>query len=193
MKTKAFAKTIRILTIPPILVTALLILVFFSNQTVFRNTYDLAAAITCLAVIPTLAYPLQPLFPAFKDKGRSGQRSLAFITSTIGYVIGFIYAYASGATAQFKFIIVSYLLSVALLLIFNKLLKLKASGHACGVLGPLLFAVHFMGWTWAIPCVIIAIGVIWSSVSLSRHTVKELMFGGACAICAFITIGINFI
>ena len=191
MSNKVIAKTIRVLTIPPMLVSALLILIFFTRETTFRGVLDLIAAILCLAVIPTLAYPLQPFIPGFKGKGRDGQRALAFVTSAVGYVSGFAYAYLSGASDEFKFIVTAYLASVVMLLIFNKIVHLKASGHACGVLGPLLFAVYFMGWVWAIPCTIAAIAVVWSSLKLNRHTLKELCLGGTCAMVAFIICGMN--
>ena len=161
------------------------------SDVTFRGFWDYFAAVMCLAIIPTLAYVLQPIIPKFKDKGRDGQRELAFVMSTVGYIIGFVYAIVSDATAQFMFIIAAYLVSVMLLLVFNKLLHKKASGHACGVLGPLLFAIYFLGWQWALPCAVIALGVVWSSVFLARHTPKELVLGGACALMAFATVGIG--
>jgi hypothetical protein len=191
MSKKTVAKTIRVLTIPPMLVSVLLTVIFLTRDSVFRGVGDLIAAIMCLAVIPTLAYPLQPFIPGFRGRGRSGQRALAFVTSAVGYVVGFLYAFLSGANAEFKFIVTAYLVSVVMLLIFNKLFHFKASGHACGVLGPLLFAVYFMGWMWAIPCTVAAIAVVWSSINLSRHTLKELCLGGMCAMVAFAVVGIN--
>ncbi|MBQ8248642.1 MAG: hypothetical protein IJY93_01990 [Clostridia bacterium] len=188
---KVIAKILRILTIPPLLVTALLSVIYFTRDTTFRGLNDYLAAVICLAVIPALAYPLQPIIPGFKGKGRDGQRELAFVMSTIGYIVGFAYAFISNAPNEFKFIIAAYLLSVILLLIFNKIFHLKASGHACGVLGPLLFAVYFLGPIWVIPCSIVAACVAWSSVALSRHTPKDLCLGGVCALTAFITMGIG--
>lgn len=188
---KVIAKILRVLTIPPLLVSALLTVIYLTRDTTFRGLPDYLAAVICLAVIPALAYPLQPLIPGFKGKGRDGQRELAFVMSTIGYIAGFAYAYISNTHDEFKFIITAYLLSVILLLIFNKIFHLKASGHACGVLGPLLFAVYFLGPAWAIPCAVVAIGVAWSSVALSRHTPKDLCLGGVCALTAFITMGIG--
>ena len=179
------------LTIPPMLVTALLSVIFLTRDSVFRGVGDLIAAIICLAVVPTLAYPLQPFVPGFRGRGRSGQRALAFVMSAAGYVAGFLYAFFSGANSEFKFIVTAYLVSVVMLLIFNKLLHFKASGHACGVLGPLLFAVYFMGWAWAFPCTVAAIAVVWSSINLNRHTLKELCLGGMCAMVSFAVVGLN--
>ncbi len=191
MSKNIIAKAVRILTVPPILVTLLLSVTYFLRDAVFRGAWDFLAAVICLAIIPSLAYVLQPIIPQFRGRGRDGQRALAFVTSVLGYIIGFAYAYLSGASAEFKFIATAYLLSVILLLVFNKLLGQKASGHACGVLGPLLFAVYFLGWAWAIPCTVVAIGVAWSSVALTRHTPRELCLGGMCALISFIAIGIS--
>ena len=190
MNQKIIAKVLRILTIPPVLVSAMLAIIFFMSDKAFGNISDFLAAVICLALIPTLAYPLQPIIPGFKGKGRDGQRALAFVTSAIGYITGFAYALISRATNEFKFIVTAYLLSVVLLLIFNKIFHLKASGHACGVLGPLLFAVYFMGWVWAIPCAVIAVAVVWSSIVLGRHTPRDLCLGGACAIASFVSVGL---
>ncbi len=190
MLKNAAAKTIRIFTIPPILVSVLLCAIYFLHPGVFLHTWDYPMALLCLAIIPTLAYPLQPFIPGFKGKGRSSQRSLAFIMSAIGYTVGVIYAFVSNAADEYKFILSAYFLSIILLLIFNKGFHLKASGHACGILGPLLFAVFFLGWEWAIPCAVTAAGVAWSSVTLSRHTPRELLLGGLCALVSFAVTGI---
>ena len=119
---KVIAKIFRVLTVPPILVSAMLTLIFFMRDTAFRGTLDYLVAVVCLALIPALAYPLQPIIPGFRGKGRDGQRALAFVTSAVGYIIGFLYALISRASDEFKFIVTSYLLSVVLLLIFNKIL-----------------------------------------------------------------------
>jgi hypothetical protein len=185
MSKRSAAKTVRIITIPPLLVTATLLLLYFGVPEIFRGGYDLVFSILFLAVIPTLAYPLQPIIPYFKDKGRSGQRTLAFISSGIGYIGGMLYAFISGVTSRLLLIFASYFLSVIVLTVFNKLLKFKASGHACGVMGPLIFTVYFLGWGWLLPCMIIGAGVIWSSICLARHTPNELFLGGMSAALAF--------
>ena len=179
------AKTIRVITIPPLLVSALLIALFFLREDIFRSVWDLLASIAFLAIIPTLAYPLQPLIPGFKGKGRKGQRNLAFVMSAVGYTVGFAYAFLTGASEGLKFIFTAYLLSVVLLLILNKIFRLHASGHACGVFGPLLFAVYFLGSPWIVPCLIASVAVVWSSLQLMRHTPRELILGGLCALFAF--------
>jgi hypothetical protein len=116
---------------------------------------------------------------------REGQRKLAFITSPIGYVFGFAYVFITGASAGLKFIFTGYLLSVIMLLLFNKILKIHASGHACGSIGPLLYAVYFLGGAWLLPCALVCFGVVWSSLHLARHTKSDLLLGAICAVASF--------
>ena len=189
MSKNTIAKTVRVVTIPPLLVTSLFIVLYFGKPDFFRGVTDLLAGITFLALIPTLAYPLQPLIPGFRGKGRKGQRRLAFITSAIGYIGGILYAVISGVSHELLLIYGSYLVSVIVLTVFNTVLKRKASGHACGVAGPLIFTVYFLGWGWLIPCVILAGAVAWSSVALKRHTPNDILLGGVSAALAF-TLGV---
>ena len=186
MSKNTVAKTVRIVTIPPLLVTTLLVILYVGRPDFFRGLLDLFAGITFLAIIPTLAYPLQPIIPGFKDKGRKGQRTLAFITSGIGYVGGMLYAILSKVSAELFLIFASYFVSVIVLTVFNAVLKRKASGHSCGVVGPLIFTVYFLGWGWLIPCVLLAGAVVWSSVALKRHTPNDLLLGGLSATLSFL-------
>lgn len=185
MSKNTVAKTVRVVTIPPLLVTSLLVILYFGRPEFFRGVLDLVAGIVFLAVIPTLAYPLQPIIPGFKGKGRKGQRTLAFITSGIGYIGGMLYALISKVTPELFLIFGSYFVSVIVLTVFNTVLKRKASGHSCGVVGPLIFTVYFLGWGWLIPCVLLAGAVVWSSVALKRHTPNDMLLGGASAMLSF--------
>ncbi len=184
-KTKV-AKTIRIITIPPLLVATMLVLLFNFIPGIFRSITDLLVAIATLAIIPTLAYPLQRFIPGYKDGGRDAQRKLAFVSSMLGYTIGFVYALISGVSAELKFIFGTYFLSVIILILFNKVFHFKASGHACGVFGPLIHTVYFLGAGWMLPCAIAVWAVVWSSLKLMRHTKSELFFGGMTAATAFV-------
>lgn len=186
MSKKVVAKTIRTITIPPLLVSTLLVLLYFIRPEIYRSIGDMIAAIIFLALIPTSAYPLQKLIPRLRDTGRKGQRMLAFVMSIVGYTSGFAFAWFTGVTNELKFIYGTYLVSVILLVVFNKLLHFKASGHACGVFGPLIHAVYFMGWGWLLPCAAALAAVIWSSLYLTRHTKSELFFGGMSAAAAFL-------
>ncbi len=186
MSKKQAAKTLRVVTIPPLLVAVMLTLLYIFTPTFFHSPLDFVMGIFSLAVIPTLAYPLQRFIPKYKDGGREAQRKLAFIFSPIGYAIGFAYSLIANTSVELKFIFGTYLASVIVLLIFNKVFHFKASGHACGVFGPLIHTVYFLGFPWLIPCAIAVWGVVWSSLYLMRHTKNELFWGGMTAMTSFI-------
>ena len=182
---KIIAKILRVLTIPPLLVSALMALLFVQMPEMFRSAWDLFAVILFLAVIPTLAYPLQPLIPKFRGKGREGQRKLAFLTSLVGYVGGFLFSLIANITAELRTVFVVYFLSMIVLFAFNHFSEHHASGHACGLMGPPLFAVYYLGFSWLAPCVLLGVAVAWSSLYLKRHTARELILGAMCSALAF--------
>jgi hypothetical protein len=74
------AKLIRALTVPPVMVTALLLLLFFGDD-VFPTVLDFILALILLAIVPVLAYVAQKLLPGWKNGGQKAQRKLAFIFS----------------------------------------------------------------------------------------------------------------
>lgn len=184
--TEKLAKGFRIATIPPVLVTLLLTLLYASGLGIINALHELLFGIIFLALIPASAYPLSGVIPSVRARGREGQRKLAFVTSMVGYALGVIYAYAARLSAEYKTLFVTYLVSVVILTFFNKILKIRASGHACGTFGPMLPAVYFLGWQWIFPCAAICAGVIWSSLYLSRHTKNELFYGALCSASAFV-------
>ncbi len=179
------AKIIRGVAIPPTFVVILTVSLYFLNPAAFRHIGDLLAVVIALALVPALAYPLAAVIPSLKKKGRAGSRAFAFVLSAVGYIGGTVYAFVSGATGELKFIFCGYLIALAALTVFNKLFKLKASGHACGILGPLLYAVYFFGLAWLIPCIAVGAAVVWSSIYRKSHTPRELVLGGLCAAFGF--------
>lgn len=179
------AKFIRATAIPPTFVVILALSLYFLNPSAFRHVGDLTLTVAFLALLPALAYPLAKILPSFKEKGRAGSRTLAFLTSAVGYICGTLYAFLTNATYDLKFIFIGYFIALAALTVFNKVFKLKASGHACGILGPLLYAVYFFGLGWLIPCALVGYAVVWASIYRGSHTPKELLLGGICAIVGF--------
>ncbi len=184
MKEKS-AKIIRVITVPPILVAVLITILAFEKHDIFKYNWVIAYCIFFLAIIPVLAYPLQKIIPAFKDKKREGQRKLAFILNFAGYGIGALISYILQLGQQIYFIFDTYFISVILLIVFNKLLKLRASGHACSATGPLLFLIYFMGSIYIIPCVIAALLIGWASIYLKRHTLRDFVTGMIICVVAF--------
>ena len=178
------AKFLRVLTIPPVLAVALVSVIFMADQASVGGLVQYGAMILFLAAFPALAYPLQPFLPAFKGRGREGQRELAFFTSVLGYLCGVIFAAVTRAPGMVHIICWSYLLSVGLLTLLNKTTPVKASGHACGVAGPLCALIYFFGAV-ALPVAVIFALMAWSSIKLKRHGFLEIIFGGATSAIAF--------
>lgn len=185
MKEK-FAKFIRIITVPPVLVSILIFILAVNRSEIFHGPHEILLSLICLAIVPVLAYPLQPVIPGLRDRGREGQRKLAFILSFAGYTAAMVLGLCFNSSPELKLIFGTYFLSVIILIIFNKFLKLRASGHACSITGPLVFLIYFIGARAILPCIVIFALIIWSSLVLKRHTPKDLTFGAAVSILSFL-------
>lgn len=184
------AKVIRVLSVPPIMISALILILYFTRGEYFKHPYEMFIAIFLLGLVPILAYPLQKCIPSLKDKGRDGQRKLAFITNLIGYIAAFVWALISEVESGLLLICSTYFFSVVFLTICN-VFHFKASGHASSFTGPLLVLVYALGWKALIPCVVVAAAIIWSSLELKRHTIQQLMAGiGVCALSFIISLGL---
>lgn len=179
------AKMIRIVTTPPILITALILILSMSRDDIFQGMGEILMSILLLGMVPVLAYPLQRILPGWKEGGREGQRNLAFVLNLAGYMSALILGYLSGAGKNLKLIDITYFLSVVILTAFNKFIHIRASGHACGVTGPLLLLLYFTGWAALIPCLAMAAAIVWSSLELKRHTIQELAYGAGTCLIAF--------
>ena len=142
--------------------------------------------IALLGIVPALAYVLSGFVPKVKKQGREGQRKLAFITNFFGYSIALLWAILTNVRNQLLLICLTYFISVVLLTICNKGFHFRASGHASSFTGPLILLVYFLGWKFMIPALIIAALIVWASVYLKRHTIKELAGGILVNILAFI-------
>jgi len=184
--TKKIAKIIRTITIPPVMVLSLLLILFAVSSNVFQNSFlDLFLSIIFLALIPVAAYPLQPLIPKYKDKGREGQRDLAFVFTAVGYVGAVLYGLLAAVTKELLLIYFAYLLSVLALLVSNKVIKFRSSGHMCSITGPLVSLIYFVGWAAIVPCCVLFGLICWASLILKRHTPYEVIGGCACCVAAF--------
>ena len=143
----------------------------------FISWVDLLFTVLFLTVLPLLAYPLQPVIPHFKDKGRDGQRNLAMIFAVFGYVGGIIYSFAADSGLNLKMVFMTYLISGVMILFSSKVLHFKASGHACGIAGPMALALVLGLWIWWIYLPLFII-VCATSVKMKRHTFPQFLVGG---------------
>ena len=182
------AKITRKITVPPVFAALLLITVYIAFPDGIGSAWHLLGAIFFLAVLPLLAYPLQQYIPKFRDRGREGQRSLAMLFSFSGYAIGTIVAYIASAPARLKLIYLEYLLCGIAMLVINKAFHLKASGHACGIVGPVAMLYYF---GLLIPAVIgtaIIVPVFVSSIKTKQHTYPQLIGGSAIPIAVLLVL-----
>ena len=143
------AKAIRVITLPPVMVAALLT-VLFTCDDVFPSALEYVLALVFLAVVPVLAYPVQMLVPAWRQGGRGLQRKLAFVFSFVGYTAAVVVSILRDAVPNLLYVSAVYLVSVIVLTLFNVLSPWHASGHACSIAGPILLICLFIGWS-AIP------------------------------------------
>ncbi len=168
---------IRKMTIPPVFAVALLISVYIFYPAYIGSVWQLLLGIVFLAGLPSLAYPLQKYIPHFKEKGRDGQRSLAMIFSFAGYLFGTFTALLIHSPIELKSIYLEYLYCGITMLALNKLIKIKASGHACGIVGPVLLMVYFKLYIPALVGALFIVPVYISSVKTKRHSVSQLIAG----------------
>ena len=168
---------IRKITVPPVFAASLLIIAYIIYPNYFGSIWHVLGGLLFLCILPLLAYPLQKYIPHFKDKGRDGQRSLAMIFSAVGYLLGTLVAFVTHAPVELKIIYLEYLLCGIAMLVLNKVFKLKASGHACGIVGPVLLMLYFKMYILAIVGTLLIIPVYVSSLKTKRHTAPQLIGG----------------
>ena len=182
---------IRKITVPPTFAATLLVVAYVMYPHYFGSICQVVGGLVFLCILPLLAYPLQKYVPHFKDNGRDGQRSLAMIFSAVGYLLGTAVALLTSAPAQLKIIYFEYLLCGISMIIINKVFKQKASGHACGVVGPILVMLYFKMLIPAVIGLMLVVPVFIASVKTKQHTVPQLIGGSfipATTLCAIIIV-----
>ena len=182
---EGIAKIIRAVTVPPVMVCALLLILYCEKGQTIAGTLDIILSALLLGIVPLLAYPLSMWIPSLKGKGREGQRNLAFMLTFAGYLAALVYGLAAQVPQDLQLIHLTYFISVSILWVFNKLIRLRSSGHACSITGPLILIVYFIGWKIVLPCVVLFALIVWASLTLQRHTAKELIWGALTAAFAF--------
>ena len=179
------AHIVRIVSVPPVMVGILLLLLYTLREDVFASGWDFAASLGGLTVLPVLAYPVSAMIPALREKGREGQRSLAMYFSTVGYVAVFVYGLIAGVGTGLMHIYAGYLFSVVIILVGNKVFKVRISGHACSVSGPLVYSGYFLGLWGILVGIVCWIVILWASLVMKRHTFREFVFGTLTCLFSF--------
>lgn len=178
------AKFIRIVSIPPIVISILTVSLYYLE--VINNFKEAVVIFIFLGFIPILAYPISYLKP-FKVGGRKMQRKIAFILSLISYSLGIIYVFVFKSSDNMKIILFSYFFSIITLIIFNGILKIRASGHISSITGALVSLLYFLGIKAFLPIVLIYGLIFWASYHLKSHTKKEMIIASFIVIVSFIT------
>ncbi len=173
----------RILTVAPIIAAATFSILHFVSPEYTGGLVNYLLGLLFITVLPLLAYPLQPVIPKFKDKGREGQRYLAIIMSVFGYIGGIICAFALKMPDRMQVLFLTYFVSGILILVFSKVIKFKASGHACGVAGPIAYLVYIYGPIALLGLPLLAV-VFWASRGINRHKWGELITGSIIPVAA---------
>lgn len=175
----------RIITVAPIIALATLLILQIASPAVTGGWLNTLLGITFLSVFPALAYAIQPLIPYFKEKGREGQRDLAIIMSVIGYICSVAASFVLDMPDKLKVLFFTYLLSGLIMLILNKVVRVRSSGHACGVAGPIFYLIFVYGWIGlcGLPLLVLA---YWSSLRMSRHKLIELIIGTMIPLAALL-------
>ncbi len=186
MKTK-ITKLIRVLTVAPVMAFCTVLTLFLCAPEHFNNRFVLfMLSVVFLTVLPLLAYPLQPFIPVFREKGREGQRNLAMLFANGGYILGCITNLFLSAPAALWLIYLEYLISGMLILIFNKVFKLRASAHACGVIGPGAVLCSFGIYPALGVSIVLWGAALWASLSMKRHTLPQFIGGSLIPIAVLI-------
>ena len=180
------SRIIRRFTVPPVFAILLLLTVYIARPEYVGAWWYIPLGVFFLAILPTLAYPMQRIIPVFKNGGRSAQRTLAMIFSFFGYLGGAIVSALTSAPAKLKLIFFEYLVCGILMIVFNKLLHIKASGHACGVVGPVMMLGYLRFFVPAIVGAALIVPVYVSSIKTKQHTVGQLIVGSAIPFIALI-------
>jgi hypothetical protein len=179
---KVVYKIARILTLAQILAAFSHAMLYIYRPDVYPTGWHFAYMVFYLGVLPMLAYPLQPVVPHFKKKGRDGQRTLAMIFALVGYVFCLVTCALTKASADMWLICLEYLISGVLIFVFNKVFHIKLSAHGCGSAGPIFLLLYFGLYMPAAIMAALTVLAYVSSVKMKRHTVPQLIGGSLVSI-----------
>jgi hypothetical protein len=182
MDMKVVYKIARILTLAQLLAAFSLTMLYIYRPDIYPTGGHFAYMLFYLGILPLLAYPLQPIVPKFKDKGRDGQRTLAMIFAVVGYVLSVVTCALTGASSAMWLIALEYLISGILILVFNKVLHIRISAHGCGSAGPIFLLLYFGLYAPAAIMAVLTVIAYVSSVKMKRHTVPQLVGGSLVSV-----------
>jgi len=115
------------------------------------------------------------------------QRIASFVIMLISYPVGWVILASTGAPLIFTALAAIYTFVTLGLLIFNLLLRYKASGHAAGVCGPIAAVIYIFGIA-AIPLLLLLPLIIWARLAAEGHNFWQTVVGATMS--ALIAIGV---
>ena len=176
----------------PFLSGALVTYIFFRLPTDIPNRLaGFGWALTFISLIP-LASLLFYIPGKVKDWTQvvKRQRTASFVLMIISYPIGFLVLRLTEAPRIFEAIAVNYSLITLGLIIFNLVLRYKASGHAAGVAGPVAAMFYFLGIP-AVPLITLIPLTIFARIAAKGHDFWQLVTGSVMS--AVITLLVLFL
>lgn len=179
---KKIAKIISVLTVAPLISVLVLSWMWLYNPRYFSgNIKWYFTALVLLTLVPVSAYLLKFAIPAIRVRGRDGERKLAFIMAVTGYLAGvLVFMILHGPWVIF-ILFCTYFISGFTLLLLNRYVHIKASGHACGLAGPITFLICLAGGSSWYTALLVPL-VFWARIKLGRHDLKELIIGSLTGI-----------
>lgn len=175
--TYKIAKVISIVTVAPFIGVMVLSWMWYDNPAYFAGNINwYYISLVLLTLVPVSAYLFKYFMPAIRIKGRDGERKLAFIMAVIGYLLGILVFWIFHGPWALFVLFCAYFISGFTLLLFNRYVNIKASGHACGLVGPIAFLICIVGgYSWFTAFLIPL--VFWARIKLGRHDMIELIVG----------------
>ena len=105
------------------------------------------------------------------------------VFSVFGYLLGCLTNLFMDAPVTLWLLYLIYLISGIGIAVFNKLFHLRASGHACGIMGPVAFLLYSHIGT-AFVGLALYFAALWASVKMKRHTFLQFIGGAAIPVVA---------
>lgn len=106
----------------------------------------------------------------------SRQRKVSFILMAISYPLAWVVLSLTDSPRIFVAMAATYTFVTLGLIVFNLLLRFKASGHAAGVAGPVAAMIFLFG-IWAAPLLLLIPLVSWVRVTAKGHTLSQTVVG----------------
>jgi len=176
--TKVVGEIISQLLNVPVLAGAMVTYLFFrvpESEPNRLSGYALSMLFLCVVPLCSLFFYI----PA-KDEDKLAtarrQRISSFVIMLISYPVGWLILAWTGAPLIFTALAAIYTFVTLGLLIFNLLLRYKASGHAAGVCGPIAAVIYIFGVA-AIPLLLLLPLIIWARLAAEGHNFWQTVVG----------------